>query len=114
MFFKAQPVAGAVITLSPVGNADPANWPSGYPRGTVAPDGSFRIGTFADEDGAPPGDYVMLVSWATAASDSDNASNDPEAAVGDALNGKYCDPATSQLPVKVTAPATDLARIDLK
>jgi hypothetical protein len=102
---KGKPADGAFVTLYPA-EADPSQWASGYPRGYVGPDGKFQIGTYADNDGAPAGDYKVLVSWEL--KDPQN-----EEAATDRLGGKYADPATARLTAKVNAAPTELPPINL-
>ena len=66
---RGQPAVGAIVILQPSSGGapdarDPA-WSHGFPRGVVRSDGSFRVGTFADEDGATTGNYIVLVQWAS-------------------------------------------------
>lgn len=57
--FEGQPAAGALLVFHPVGDASlPA-----LPRATVATDGTFRVGTYAADDGLPEGPYVVTVLW---------------------------------------------------
>ena len=57
-------------------------WPIGYPRGTVDANGSFRISTYEADDGAPEGDYQIVVLRSNAPRPSQVAL-DPAAALGD-------------------------------
>ena len=63
VFVRSQPAAGARVILRPMENANPEEWTAGYPRGMVADDGSFQVSTYGSDDGAPAGDYVVLVEW---------------------------------------------------
>jgi hypothetical protein len=78
-----KPAAGATVVLHPVGTVDPA---APKPTGKVDASGVVRLSTFGENDGAPPGDYVVTVVWYDVAST-------PEQAVvvkgGDKLKGKY-------------------------
>jgi tetratricopeptide (TPR) repeat protein len=55
-----KPMPGALIVLEPVWTKDPA-FPR--PRATVKEDGSFVLGTYKKEDGAPAGEYRVSVQW---------------------------------------------------
>src|SRR6185312_4564325 len=59
---RGQPAEGAVIMFQPEG-ANPDEWPVGYPRATVGADGKFEVATYGDNDGAPAGDYKVLINW---------------------------------------------------
>jgi hypothetical protein len=50
------PVPGGTVVFQP---ADGDTQPSA--RGEIQPDGTFRLGTQAPEDGAPPGKYRVAV-----------------------------------------------------
>jgi hypothetical protein len=102
---KGKPAEGANVTLYPV-EADSSEWAMGFPRGYVGPDGKFQIGTYTDNDGAPAGDYKVLISW---------EQKDPqnEESATDRLGGRYADPATTKLTAKVNAAPTELPPINL-
>ena len=51
---------GALIVLEPVWTNEPV-FPR--PRGVVNDDGSFVLGTYKKEDGAPAGEYRVSVQW---------------------------------------------------
>jgi hypothetical protein len=50
------PLVGGLVIFEP---PDPNMKVSA--RGEIQPDGSFRLGTFRERDGAPPGEYRVLV-----------------------------------------------------
>jgi len=104
---KDKPAEGALVVLSPKGDANPDEWSSGYPRATVGADGKFEVGTYGDNDGAPAGDYIVLVSW-----NAPNPQNE-EVSGPDRLGGRYSDPATSKLAATIEARPTELAPIRL-
>jgi hypothetical protein len=104
---KGQPAEGALIVLRPQGDANPDEWSAGFPRAHVKADGKFEVGTYGDNDGAPAGDYIVLVSWMTV-----NPQNE-EASGTDRLRGRYADPSSSKLTVKVAAGPTELPPIRL-
>jgi hypothetical protein len=58
--FVGKPLANASIFLHPVG-VKAANFPR--PRAVVGADGTFVLGTYRKDDGAPPGDYKVTVQW---------------------------------------------------
>jgi hypothetical protein len=104
---KSQPAAGAIITLSPQGGGNPEVWVAGYPRAVVQADGSFELETYGEKDGAPAGDYLALVLWPEA-----NAGDDETPTV-DRLGGRYSEPATSKLAVKIDAAPTEIPPINI-
>jgi hypothetical protein len=79
------------------------------PSGFTDAEGRFAIGTYErgpEADGAPDGEYVMLVQWGQI-----NLMGGEYA--GDKLNGKYMDPKTSELKVTVAGGPVDLGTIEL-
>ena len=111
LFVKAQPANGAIIYFRPQDGSPPESWTNGYPRATVAADGSFAVSTYDVADGAPPGEYQLVVTWPTTPPDPDG---DDEEAPPDRLGGRYMNAETSRLRAKVEDKATELPRIDLK
>jgi hypothetical protein len=111
LYVASQPAAGAMLILHPASSgAESGEWPSGYPRAFVKEDGSFAVSTLADEDGAPPGEYVALVQWLpTSAGDAESDAG----AAKDRLKGRYMNPKTSPLRVKVEERPNDIPRFDL-
>jgi hypothetical protein len=65
-------------------------------RGTIQPDGTFRLGGLVENDGAYPGEYVVIVS---------QPKHEPERPnLGDpVVDLAYEDPATSDLKAEVKA-----------
>lgn len=66
--FEGRPIANASIFLHPLGVNEP-EFPR--PRATVAEDGSFIVGTYGKDDGAPAGQYQVTVQWFPKADKSD-------------------------------------------
>jgi len=92
-----QPPVGAIVTLHP----KDAAWPHpSLPSGTVGADGTFRIGTFGPDDGAPAGDYVATVQWFRVG---------PDGSVGgNVIPPKFARPESSPFAVAVQPGANDL------
>jgi hypothetical protein len=57
VFFKGKPAAGARITLFP----EQKSRDRYYPTGKVADDGSFKLTTYNQDDGAPLGRYKVTI-----------------------------------------------------
>jgi len=70
-------------------------------RGTIQSDGTFKLGTLKENDGAPPGEYVVTLT---------QPFRQPERPyVGDrVVDPKYEDPATSDLKAEVKTDKNDL------
>src|SRR5262249_35384705 len=58
--FEGKPIPEAAIFLHPVGAKTP---PFPRPRAVVQSDGTFVVGTYTKDDGAPPGEYKVTVQW---------------------------------------------------
>jgi hypothetical protein len=108
LLVQGKPAEGALVILHPKDDPKSAEWSAGFPHGTTAADGKFELATYADNDGAPAGDYVVLVSWTTP-----NPQNE-EATGPDKLGGRYADPATSKLTAKVEPRPTELPPINVQ
>jgi hypothetical protein len=103
LFVKSQPAAGAVVVFHPAAGEDLKEWPTGYPTGEVQSDGNFALQTYEPGDGAPAGDYTVVVTWP-----QPPPAGDEEATTVDRLQGRYADPRSSQLKAKVEAGPTEL------
>lgn len=91
--FKGAPADGAIVTLHPTQDSLSALRPSGK----VASDGSFKITTYLQGDGAPVGSYkltVQLFQLPAKAEESRPGRN--------VLPAKYASPKTSGLSLDVT------------
>jgi hypothetical protein len=108
LFVKSQPATGATVIFHPRGSG-PEEWTSGYPRAHVAADGTFELETYGDKDGAPAGDYTVVVTWPRGA--ADEQSEDTQ--MIDRLGGRYSDPATSKLQATVNSSPTEVPPIRL-
>jgi hypothetical protein len=58
--FRGKPAEGALVIFNPVDESVPK---AVKPQGLVRSDGSFEIGTYAEKDGAPSGDYAVTFVW---------------------------------------------------
>ena len=95
------PMGGAKLVFAPVagGESLPA-----FPAARAAADGSFRLGTFGADDGAPVGEYVVTVEWKERQRPQYDVMNRGEVDRGrDKLGGKYADRSTSSLRATVAA-----------
>jgi hypothetical protein len=86
LLVAGKPATGAFVFLVPID--EPPEPTDPRPRATVADDGSFDMSMYGDKDGAPAGEYTVIVMW--------------EGEGGyDKLKGQYNDPAKSKLRVTV-------------
>jgi hypothetical protein len=61
VFYLDHPAAGAQVVFQPAGETPVGE--AVTPSGTVAADGSFTLSTYPHGDGAPAGEYNVLVTW---------------------------------------------------
>jgi hypothetical protein len=101
-----KPAAGAVVTLTP----RDARATGPKPSGVVGADGWFTVRTYeiatrTVRDGAPPGQYVVTISWAPGPSRDSLRRTAPEP---DLLGGRYRESKTSPLRAEVKEGPTEL------
>jgi hypothetical protein len=90
VFYQNQPAEGALVVFQPVNSGSESLMPSG----TVGPDGSFKLTTHGQGEGAPAGEYVVLITWYPPnARELDNPKNK--------LPARYASPAESRLTATV-------------
>jgi len=100
-----QPVAGARVTFHSLpGHAAPNI--DRYPTGRTDKDGYFRLTTNEEGDGAPAGNYKVLVVWPLVPGRSDGSGEGEE---GDKLEGRYASPESSSIEAEVKPSANTLS-----
>jgi hypothetical protein len=100
--FEGNPIPSATIFLHPIGVKTPA-FPR--PRAVVAEDGTFVLGTYRKDDGAPEGDYKVTVQWFNKGEGRTGPAN--------ALPAKYASPDTSGLTVRIQKGKNQIEPIQL-
>jgi hypothetical protein len=107
---NGQPAEGATVIFY-TQNTDLRRPGVPIPKGTVAADGTFKLTTYQDGDGAPAGDYAVAINWMQVT----KPSNDPEQQVEvDRLGGRYSTPDKSGLTAKIEATSNELPPFELK
>jgi len=114
LFVANQPAPGARIYFQPVDGGKPEGWTGGYPRATVEADGSFQVTTYEAQDGAPEGEYVLLVEWRESSLGAEGDEPAEASRPADRLGNRYMDAASSSLRATVKTEPTTLPRIDLR
>jgi hypothetical protein len=89
---------GATILFVPVN--EPADSKIPRPRATIGENGTFSLSTFGKEDGAPPGEYGIIVFW-------------PGNEMDDQLQGRYSSPEKTAKKLTIVAGKNDLPEIKL-
>jgi len=106
VLFKDQPAEGAQVVFRPAQESgEGKNRPMAY--GTVEKDGKFTLRTDPHGEGAPAGDYVVLITW------YDTDPRDPEKHFNK-LPAKYADQLNPVLKVTVKEGNNDLEPFRLK
>ncbi len=100
VLFNGQPVEGASVVFVPDGGGDLR------PSGTTDEDGSFSLSTYPHGEGAPAGNYVVLV---TKYPENARELETPKSE----LPTKYADQAAALLKATVQEERTDLAPFQL-
>ena len=104
VFVHGKPAQGAAVHLHP---HDKEKCRPAF--AIVEADGAFQMTTFATNDGAVPGDYVVTVVW------RDEKTVDGETIYGeDKLGDRYSKAATSTLKATVTVGDNEMPRFELK
>jgi hypothetical protein len=113
VLFKGQPAEGAQVVFRPAaesagggGSTPTASQPNPY--GDVKSDGTFTLRTEPIGEGAPAGDYVVMISWYTRTDPEDPLTAKSK------LPAKYSDPTTPILKATVKEGDNDLPPFDLK
>lgn len=103
VYFRGQPAAGAQVVFQPAGQEA---YLGPRPSGIVDEQGTFVLRTEPHGEGAPPGEYHVLISWYPPdAREQANPRN--------RLPAKYCDPTQPLLKATVKAEATELPPFQL-
>lgn len=81
-----KPAVGVSVVFNPIGKGDES---AHTPAAIVGADGTFKLTTYLENDGAPPGDYAVTVEW-RAPQKNPGAPEKP-----DKLGGKFRDRTTT-------------------
>jgi hypothetical protein len=90
----SKPAASAVVTFCPT--TGPEELLRLRPRGATGAGGRYQLTTFDQDDGAPAGDYKVIIQWPARKSGDQNIGSGP-----DRLRGRYMNLERSQFTVKV-------------
>lgn len=116
LFIGGQPASGAELLFQPL-DVQAQRWEAGLPHALVGDDGKFTVETYETKegvaDGAPEGEYVVLVKWMTKSTAPAGERAGDDHTPYDRLLGKHYNPATATLRAKVVAPLTILPRFQL-
>ncbi len=110
VFYDGRPAANAVVIFHPLGEG--GDWKTvGNPHATVGPDGSFALGTYSTDDGAPAGEYAVTVElWRAGGS---GTAAEIELPATNRLPARYASPSASRLKATVSAGTNELPAFQL-
>jgi hypothetical protein len=100
--FGTEVPVGATVTLVPVTRTEEGISSSG----AVKADGTFKISTYGQEDGAPLGEYVVLVQWFKPLAGENGNSGGPNVIPKD-----YSDPKKSRIKTTVKEGSNEIPAI---
>ena len=104
VFYKDQPLAGALVTFHPKGSDDPTVV---RPLGLSREDGTFTVMT-GDKPGARAGEYVITVICSQVPPEAKKGVSTGGMEAQDLLKGAYADRAASKITVQVKSGANQL------
>jgi hypothetical protein len=104
--FHGQPLAGALVTLIPQDQSFPN---SVRPTAFTGDDGTFEVGTHATADGAPAGEYKVLVQHFPTIGTADN----PQAGPND-LPPQFAKAETTTLRITIAEGPTELQPFEIE
>ena len=109
VMYNGAPAAGATVTL--IGLTEEVRAKKApIPTGQVQADGTFQLTSYEPNDGAPPGEYRVTITWfEEMPPGGDPESFDPK----DQMEGKY-DAENSELKLRVPEEAVEIPTFDLK
>lgn len=100
---NGEPAGGAVVELHSTNEAKP-DVRNSRPWAVVKNDGTFSLSTYESGDGAPPGEYAVIVRWPPDV-------NQPT--LVDRLGGAYARPDQSQWRVIITEGENELPPVEI-
>ena len=109
---RTQPLAGALVTFHPKGNADVK---TERPTALTKEDGTFTV-TTGQKDGAPAGEYLVTIICTAPVNKKAGKlmSLGADEETTDVLHGAYADVNNSKLPVTIKSGPNQLEPFDLK
>jgi hypothetical protein len=110
VLWHGEPAAGARLIFHPLAETPGVPKPSAL----VDENGYFHVGTYAPNDGAPAGEYIVTIDWFDLASQTASADVGETPMSTDKLKGRYADPKRSSLHVTIKQGENTLPPFELK
>lgn len=114
--YKGKPAKGAVVSFHPLGDNATAK-PQILPTADCEDDGSFRLSTYMQHDGAPEGDYAVTIFWAAPTKAVEEEDEGDEEERGETINllpHLYSHKDTTTLKYTVKAGPNEPANFDIE
>jgi hypothetical protein len=108
VLYQGAPAEGAKVVLYDTNRQDPK---APFPTGEVQPDGTFRLTSYEEGDGAPAGTYKVTITWLEPIPEGVNREMYSPA---DRLGGRYANPEQSPLEVTIVEGNNELEPLELK
>ncbi len=114
VLWQGKPAEHAVVVFHPVDATGELEHIK--PEGRVGADGYFQLRTYGEADGAPKGEYTVVITWPGIDPDFALHSDDSECVPSgpDRLAGRYANPKTSNLQATVHRVNNELEPFVLK
>jgi hypothetical protein len=109
--YKGQPASGALAIFHPKTDD---SMKAVRPTATVREDGSFDLTTYKDGDGAPEGEYHVLVQWLEDRAPVGLSRPLKQGLAADFLKGRYNNRNKPQFSATVRPEKNELAPLELK
>jgi hypothetical protein len=107
LLVDGKPAGGAQVALRAIDKPELNKF---YPHAVAEPDGSFRLTTFNIHDGAPRGEFAVVVVWPGPRVAGQSEEEDGP----DRLGRRFANPKRPAAKVRIDEQTKDLATIDLK
>jgi hypothetical protein len=106
--YQGKPAENALVVFHP---ADAATTLVARPSGRVGADGSFQLSTYLTNDGAPAGEYVVVIIWPVGRKPGTavDAGEGP-----DRLENRYSNPQTSRWRIRLREGKNELEPFELE
>jgi hypothetical protein len=109
--YGSEPIPDATLAFHPV-EPLPSDKLEAIPRAKVDKDGNFTVTTYRAGDGAPPGEYLVTVSWQGPLDGVDDEGG-RDNKLPELLPQKYQDPEKSGLRVQITEGDNELPPFEI-
>jgi len=107
--YRGKPAAGFLVAFNPLEQWEGATF---APSAVTNADGRFELHSYADNDGAPVGEYAVTFQWLEQEVNPDDPDDAP--VQFDRLRGAFSDPQRSQFKVTVSEGENTLEPFALK